>query len=306
MADTALNPAHTISDILARPLQLYRGLKGDALAKAIAGRLSMAGPGLQLTNLREEIRRKDQEPFTIFKDGSLSLRDGECVSVVGPSGCGKTTLLRVINGLLPRTSGEIYIDGKSAAELDHELVMGFVFQGASLLPWRTSLKNVLLGLEGRGANAAEAENIARKFLDLVGLSGFENHYPHELSGGMQQRVNLARALAVNPRILLMDEPFAALDAQTRNFMQLELLRIWRETRKTVIFVTHMIAEAILLSDRVIVFSHRPGTIRSEFQVPLERPRTMEMRADPRFLELENILWKQIEAEVNASGGFAQM
>jgi ABC-type nitrate/sulfonate/bicarbonate transport system ATPase subunit len=266
----------------------------------------MAGPVLELSNLSKEILRKDHEPFTIFKDVSLSLRDGEFVSVVGPSGCGKTTLLRVINGLMPRTSGEIFIDGKSAAEIDHELVMGFVFQGASLLPWRTSLKNVLLGLEGRGTNAAEAERIARKFLDLVGLSGFENHYPHELSGGMQQRVNLARALAVNPRILLMDEPFAALDAQTRNFMQLELLRIWRETRKTVIFVTHMIAEAILLSDRVIVFSHRPGTIRSEFQVPLERPRTMEMRADPRFLELENILWKQIEAEVNASGGFAQM
>ena len=146
----------------------------------------------------------------------------------------------------------------------------------------------------------------RKYLELVGLSGFENHYPHELSGGMQQRVNLARALAINPRILLMDEPFAALDAQTRNFMQLELLRIWRETRKTVIFVTHMIAEAILLSDRIVVFTHRPGTIRSEFPVPLERPRTMEVKSDPKFLELENILWKQIEPEVNASGGFAQM
>ena len=123
---------------------------------------------------------------------------------------------------------------------------------------------------------------------------------------MQQRVNLARALAVNPRILLMDEPFAALDAQTRNFMQLELLRIWRETKKTVIFVTHMIAEAILLSDRVIVFSHRPGSIRSELNVPLPRPRTMEMKSDPRFLELEQVLWKQIEEEVNASGGFSQM
>jgi NitT/TauT family transport system ATP-binding protein len=266
----------------------------------------MAGPVLELRNLRKEIPRKDSEPFTIFKDVNLSLRDGEFVSVVGPSGCGKTTMLRVINGLMPRTSGEIFIDGKSAADLDHELVMGFVFQGASLLPWRTSLRNVLLGLEGRGHSPKEAEQSARKFLDLVGLSGFENHYPHELSGGMQQRVNLARALAVNPRILLMDEPFAALDAQTRNFMQLELLRIWRETRKTVIFVTHMIAEAILLSDRVIVFTHRPGTIRSEFQVPLPRPRTMEMRSDPRFLELENVVWKQIEAEVNASGGFAQM
>jgi len=190
--------------------------------------------------------------------------------------------------------------------VEHELVMGFVFQSVSLLPWRTSLKNILLGLEGRGSERKEADQVARKYLDLVGLSGFENHYPHELSGGMQQRINLARALAVNPRILLMDEPFAALDAQTRNFMQLELLRIWRETKKTVIFVTHMISEAILLSDRVLVFSHRPGTIRSEFSVPLERPRRMEMRSDPQFLELENVVWKQIEEEVNASGGFTQM
>jgi NitT/TauT family transport system ATP-binding protein len=266
----------------------------------------MAGPVLEIRNLQKEIPRRDREPFTIFQNINLSVREGEFVSIVGPSGCGKTTMLRVINGLMPRTSGDIYIDGKSAESMDHELVMGFVFQGASLLPWRTSLRNVLLGLEGRGPNAKEAEQSARRFLDLVGLSGFENHYPHELSGGMQQRVNLARALVVNPRILLMDEPFAALDAQTRNFMQLELLRIWRETRKTVIFVTHMIAEAILLSDRVIVFSHRPGTIRSEFPVPLERPRKMEMRSDPRFLELENVLWKQIEEEVNASGGFNQM
>jgi ABC-type nitrate/sulfonate/bicarbonate transport system ATPase subunit len=266
----------------------------------------MAGPVLELRNLNKELPRKDREPFIIFKDINLSLRDGEFVSVVGPSGCGKTTMLRVINGLMPRTAGEILIDGKSAEDLDHELVMGFVFQGASLLPWRTSLRNVLLGLEGRGHDPKEAQQNARRYLELVGLSGFENHYPHELSGGMQQRVNLARALAVNPRILLMDEPFAALDAQTRNFMQLELLRIWRETKKTVIFVTHMIAEAILLSDRVIVFSHRPGTIRSEFQVPLPRPRNLEMRSDPRFLELENVVWKQIEAEVNASGGFAQM
>jgi len=266
----------------------------------------VAGPVLELKRLHKEIPRRGQAPFQIFRDVNLSLREGEFVSLIGPSGCGKTTLLRVVNGLVPRTSGEILIDGKAAEQLDHELVMGFVFQGASLLPWRTSLKNVLLGLEGRHPNPREAEQIAKKYLDLVGLSGFEKHYPHELSGGMQQRVNLARALAVDPRILLMDEPFAALDAQTRNFMQLELLRIWSETQKTVIFVTHMIAEAILLSDRVIVFSHRPGTIRSEFKVPLERPRTMEMRADRRFLELENILWKQIEEEVNASGGFTQM
>src|SRR5438093_2173560 len=266
---------------------------------------NVAGPVLELKNLHKEIPRKDREPFPIFQNVNLSLRDGEFVSVVGPSGCGKTTMLRVINGLLARTSGEILIDGRSADAMDHELVMGFVFQVASLLPWRTSLKNVLLGLEGRN-HSQEAQRVPQKYLELVGLSGFENHYPHELSGGMQQRVNLARALAVDPRILLMDEPFAALDAQTRNFMQLELLRIWSETKKTVIFVTHMIAEVLMLFDRMIVFSHRPGTIRSEFKVPLERPRSMEMRSDPRFLELENIVWKQIEEEVNASGGFAQM
>jgi NitT/TauT family transport system ATP-binding protein len=266
----------------------------------------MSVPVLELRNLQKEIYRPDAEPFVIFQNINLSVRDGEFISIVGPSGCGKTTLLRVINGLLPHTGGDILIDGKSAAEIKDQLVMGFVFQGASLLPWRTSLKNVLLGVEGRNQGGKEAEKIARKFLELVRLSGFENHYPHELSGGMQQRVNLARALAVDPRILLMDEPFAALDAQTRNFMQLELLRIWRQTRKTVIFVTHMISEAILLSDRVIVFSHRPGTIRAEFTVPLERPRTMDVKADPRFLELENTLWKLIEQEVNASGGFASM
>ena len=266
----------------------------------------MTAAVLELNNLDKEIPRPDREPFVIFKNINLSVRDGEFVSIVGPSGCGKTTMLRVINGLMPLSGGEILIDGRSARAVDNELLMGFVFQGASLLPWRTSLKNVLLGLEGRNHSAQDAERTARKFLELVGLSGFENHYPHELSGGMQQRVNLARALAVDPRILLMDEPFAALDAQTRSFMQMELLRIWRETKKTVIFVTHMISEAILLSDRVVVFTHRPGTIRSECTVPLPRPRSMEMKSDPRFLALENTLWKQIEEEVNASGGFAQL
>ena len=266
----------------------------------------MAGPVLELRNLTKEVPTGNQHPFVIFKDINLTVREGEFVSIVGPSGCGKTTLLRVVNGLLPASGGQIFLDGKEQTGAGNDLVMGFVFQGASLLPWRTSLKNVLLGVEGRRQNAKDAEQSARKYLELVGLSGFEKYYPHQLSGGMQQRVNLARALAVDPRILLMDEPFAALDAQTRNFMQLELLRIWRETRKTVIFVTHMIAEAILLSDRVIVFSHRPGTVRSEFQVPLPRPRTMDIKSDPRFLDLENVVWKQIEEEVNAAGGFAKL
>jgi len=265
----------------------------------------MAGVVLELRNLSKRITTARQEPFTIFENISLNVREGEFVSIVGPSGCGKTTLLRVINGLLPPSSGQIFIDGKEQRGADGELVMGFVFQGASLLPWRTSLKNVLLGLEGK-KNAREAEETARSHLKLVGLSGFENHYPHQLSGGMQQRVNLARALAIDPRILLMDEPFAALDAQTRTFMQLELLRIWSQTKKTVIFITHMISEAILLSDRVIVFTHRPGRVRSEFVVPLARPRTIEIKSDRRFMELENTVWKQIEEEVKITGGFGQM
>ncbi|MBI1993761.1 MAG: ABC transporter ATP-binding protein [Deltaproteobacteria bacterium] len=259
----------------------------------------MAGPVLEIRNLTKEVPTGNQEPFVIFKNISLIVKEGEFVSIVGPSGCGKTTLLRVINGLLSPSSGQIYIDGKEQTGAGKDLVMGFVFQGASLLPWRTSVKNVLLGLEGK-KNSGEAEEIARFYLSLVGLSGFEHHYPHQLSGGMQQRVNLARALAVDPRILLMDEPFAALDAQTRTFMQLELLRIWSQTKKTVIFITHMISEAILLSDRVIVFSHRPGRVRSEFAVPLARPRSLDIKSDRRFVELENVVWKQIEEEVRAA------
>ena len=266
----------------------------------------MAGTVLEVKNLSREIARQGREPFVVFKNINLTVRDGEFISILGPSGCGKTTLLRVINGLLLPTSGQIFVDGKEQKEANGELVMGFVFQGASLLPWRTSLKNILLGLEGQGKTPKEAEMVAKQYLDLVGLAGFENHYPHELSGGMQQRINLARALAVQPKILLMDEPFAALDAQTRTFMQLELLRIWFQTKKTVIFVTHMISEAILLSDRVIVFSHRPGQIKSEFNVPFAGPRTMEMKSDKRFAELENTLWKQVEEEVNAAGGFAKL
>ena len=263
-------------------------------------------PILELMNLSRQVAGRNGAPFVIFEGIDLAVRDGEFLSIVGPSGCGKTTLLRVVNGLVPPSGGRIFVDGKEQQGAGGDLVMGFVFQGAALLPWRTSLNNVLLGLEGRGKKPAESEAAARRYLEMVGLSGFEQHYPHELSGGMQQRVNLARALAIEPKILLMDEPFAALDAQTRSFMQLELLRIWSKTRKTVIFVTHMISEAILLSDRVVVFSHRPGHIRADFPVPLPRPRDMEIKSDRRFVELENTVWKLIEEEVKAAGGFARL
>lgn len=261
----------------------------------------MAGPVLELRNLSKAIPRPGRDPFVIFQNLNLTVREGEFVSIVGPSGCGKTTMLRVVNGLLPHSGGEIFLDGKSADSVSDQLLMGFVFQGASLLPWRTSIKNVLLGLEGRGFSGGEAEDRAKKFLDLVGLSGFENHYPHELSGGMQQRVNLARALAADPIVLLMDEPFAALDAQTREFMQAELLKIWTKAKKTVLFITHQINEAIYLADRVVVMSARPGRVKDVFEVPFPRPRNLSLKRDPRFLELEDAVWKLIEEESDRLG-----
>lgn len=265
----------------------------------------MSSALLELHKLMKVISLAAGEPFMIFDEMNLQVREGEFVSLVGPSGCGKTTLLRVISGLIPASSGKILIEGKEVSTGNGSFDVGFVFQSASLLPWRTSLKNVTLGLEAKGVKSREAAERARHFLNLVGLSGFENYYPHQLSGGMQQRVNLARALAVDPKMLLMDEPFAALDAQTRTFMQLELLKIWRRTGKTVIFVTHMIAEAILLSDRILVFSRRPGRVRSEFEVDLPRPRDLEVKANPRFVDMENRIWRQIEEEVRGLGEFKE-
>ncbi len=225
---------------------------------------------------------------------SLSIADGEFVSIVGPSGCGKTTFLTVVDGLIPASGGRIVVDGVEVNKPGPDRAL--VFQDASLLPWRTVLKNVCYGLECAGVKAAEAGQRAQRFIDMVGLSGFENHYPYELSGGMQQRVNLARALVVDPKILLMDEPFAALDAQTREFMQEELLRIRFEAGKTVLFITHQIDEAIFLSDRVIVFSARPGRVKATIKIDLERPRKLPLKRDPRFHAYEDQIWTLIHDE----------
>jgi NitT/TauT family transport system ATP-binding protein len=172
-----------------------------------------------------------------------------------------------------------------------------VFQDSCLMPWRTVFKNVIFGLECQGFDNTEGTERARKFIKLVGLQGFEDHYPHELSGGMQQRCNLARALTVDPKILIMDEPFAALDAQTREIMQAELLRIWRESGKTVLFITHQINEAIYLADRVIVFGARPGRVKEMIKIDLPRPRDLSIKRDPKFLQYEDQLWTLIEEEV---------
>lgn len=219
---------------------------------------------------------------------NLTIREGEFVSVVGPSGCGKTTFLNIVDGLLRPTSGEIIVDGKSVTEPGPDRAV--VFQDASLLPWRTVLGNVTYGLECQSRPAREAQERAHHFIDMVGLSGFEHHYPHELSGGMQQRVNLARALVMDPQLLLMDEPFAALDAQTREAMQEELIEITLKAKKTVLFITHQIDEAVYLSDRVIVFSSRPGRVKADIAIEIERPRKLRLKRDPRFHALEDEVW----------------
>jgi NitT/TauT family transport system ATP-binding protein len=230
---------------------------------------------------------------------NLSVDEGEFVTIVGPSGCGKTTFINIADGLLKPTGGKILLDGKEVTGPGMDRAM--VFQDACLLPWRTVLKNVMFGLECRGlGNGGRERERAMKFIKLVGLAGFEDHYPHELSGGMQQRCNLARALTVDPEVLIMDEPFAALDAQTREIMQLELLRIWNEAKKTVLFITHQINEAIYLADRVIIFGARPGRVKDVLKIDLPRPRKLEIKRSKEFLQYEDFLWNRIEEEVRKS------
>jgi len=256
---------------------------------------------LVVQNLRKSFRsQRSAEPIQVFDDISFEVYPSEFISLVGPSGCGKTTFLRILDGLIPRDEGEILLDGKAVIKPGPD--KGFVFQDSSLLLWRTVIDNVILGLELQGVNKKEARKKAQDYIVLVGLKGFEQHYPHELSGGMQQRVNLARALIVDPEILLMDEPFASLDAQTREIMQAELLKMWSQTRKTVIFVTHQIEEAIYLSDRVVVFSARPAKIREIVKVDLPRPRSLTVKRSQKFLELTDHVWNLIQQEVLKSMG----
>jgi NitT/TauT family transport system ATP-binding protein len=256
-------------------------------------------PKLQSVDIRLEYYQPRTEARLVALDGvDLEIMAGEFVSIVGPSGCGKTSFLYVVDGLLPATGGRIMLDGKVVGAPGPDRAV--VFQDASLLPWRNVAGNILYGLECQGVPRREARERARHFIDMVGLTGFEDHYPYELSGGMQQRVNLARALIMDPQILLMDEPFAALDAQTREVMQEELLQIWLRAKKTVLFITHQIDEAIYLSDRVIVFTARPGRVKETVPVAIERPRKLALKREPRFHALEDRVWDLIEDEVKRS------
>jgi NitT/TauT family transport system ATP-binding protein len=233
-----------------------------------------ANPKIVINSLGHSFKKsgKDtgREKFTALVDFSLSVNEGEFVAVVGPSGCGKSTLLNIVSGLTKAEEGTVFIDGVKIQE--PALDRGFVMQGYALLPWRTIQRNIELGLEVKGVSRKKRGEISRYYIELVGLGGFEKYYPYELSGGMRQRVALACSLAYDPKILLMDEPFAAVDAQTREILQEELLRILEKTRKTILFVTHSIEEAVFLADRIVVMTPVPGTIRNILSVNLERPR----------------------------------
>ena len=241
----------------------------------------------------------------VLHDVSFTIGPHEFVCLIGPSGCGKTTLLRVIDGLLPPDSGEVLIDGAAAAGPGPRI--GFVFQSFRLLPWRSVLDNVAFPMELQGVARVARAARAREYLRVVGLDTFALRYPGQLSGGMQQRVGLARALTLEPEILLMDEPFAALDAQTREFMQLELSRICEERRLAVIFVTHSLDEALYLADRVILLRPNPGEVDLVVDVPLPRPRSRyDVRSEPAFLELRARLWTRLSAMVAGQPEFAHL
>ena len=236
--------------------------------------------------------------FAAVRDVSLQVEAGQFISIVGASGCGKTTLLRIVDGLITPTRGQVWVDGQAVNRPGPD--RGFVFQQDALFPWRTLLDNVIFGLEIQGRSRKESRERAAGLLSLVGLDGFEHHFPHELSGGMRQRANLARALTIDPDVLLMDEPFASLDAQTREIMQSELLRIWRSNRKTVLFVTHQIDEAVYLADRVVVMTSRPGQVKAVLHIDIPRPRDLSVKRTPAFLELVDEIWKMIEEEVKSA------
>jgi NitT/TauT family transport system ATP-binding protein len=250
---------------------------------------------IQGRNVNLTFRPPNRGPVRALQNFDIDIQEGEFLSIVGPSGCGKSTFLNVLLGLIRPDSGDIRMQGAPIAGPSTDRAM--VFQEFGLLPWRTVKANVELGLELKGLGAAERARVSEPLIEMVGLAGFDGHFPHELSGGMKQRVGLARALATDPDVLLMDEPFAALDAQTRDLMQVELLRIWQQAKKTVLFVTHQIDEAIYLSDRVMVMTKRPGRAKKICPIELPRPRDYEMRVTPEFNELKLEIWNELKDEI---------
>lgn len=240
--------------------------------------------------------RRGQQAHVALYDVNLRIPEGRFVSLVGPSGCGKSTLLNMIAGLVRPTDGAVWYKGRPLTGVNTDV--GYITQDDNLLPWRTLQQNVELPLEFRGVPPAERRERAARYIARVGLAGFEHHYPHELSGGMRKRASLIRTLVYEPSVLLMDEPFGALDAQTRVLMQDELLRLWEGSGKTIVFVTHDLVEAIALSDEVVLFSRSPGTVKRVYPVPLRRPRDVfHVHADPEFPHFYRTLWEDLRAEI---------
>ncbi len=232
---------------------------------------------------------------TAFYNLNLEVYEGEFVCLVGPSGCGKSTFLRVVAGLLPATSGEVKIFPDPARK--NKPLNNVVFQEYAIFPWKTTLENIAFGLQMRGVSSKERTEIARHWLAKVGLGKFEHSYPNQLSGGMRQRVGIARAFANDPEVLLMDEPLGALDAQTKLIMQEELLKLWEEQRKTVLYITHSLDEAVLLGDKVVLMTAHPGTIKQTFSISFPRPRTLELTSQPEFGQQVYTIWQALQSEV---------
>jgi NitT/TauT family transport system ATP-binding protein len=256
---------------------------------------------LRIENVTLQFAPKNSAPVTALENISLHVDDNEFSVIVGPSGCGKTSLLRLVAGLLEPTSGAIYLDNERVSRPGKD--RGMVFQSYTLFPWLTVQDNVEFGLRIAAIPPPERRQIARRFITQVGLAGFEKHYPKQLSGGMMQRVALARALANDPAILLMDEPFGALDSQTRSLMQELLLDLWQQSHKTVLFITHDIDESILLGDRVYVMTARPGRIKEMVQIDLPRPRTVDMLTTDAFMAIKRRIMHSIHEEAMRSIAF---
>jgi NitT/TauT family transport system ATP-binding protein len=254
---------------------------------------------IELRNVRRQFASPDGKPLVALRDFSMTVRRGEFVAIVGPTGCGKSTTLNLITGIAKPQAGEVRVMGKPVTGIDPRL--GFVFQTDALFPWRNVLMNVAAGPLYRGVPKDVALDSARKWLKRVGLSAFENHYPHQLSGGMRKRTTLAQTFINNPEIMLMDEPFSALDVQTRVVMQDELLGLWEAAKASVVFVTHDLEEAIALADRVYVLTAGPATVKSVYDIDLPRPRvTSEIRYDPKFIEISKQIWNDLRDEVQIS------
>ena len=276
------------------------------MAKVILKNVKKIYPFVSGENKKKK-KKKDDEPqkekanlqitdkgVVAVQEFNLEIADKEFIVLVGPSGCGKSTILNIIAGLLEPTSGNVYVDGKKVEGPGPE--RGVVFQQYALFPWLTVLQNVMFGPEMRRMPKEQCLEIARKYIKLVGLEEFENSFPKELSGGMKQRVAIARAYAVNPKVLLMDEPFGALDAQTRTQLQQELLNTWEKEQKTCFFITHDVDEAIILGQKVVIMSARPGRIKRIVDIDIPYPRDQETKMSPRFLELKNYIWSQVYQE----------